>query len=74
MEFTDSCIAKDFHGRPQIFAAGRVVRMHAENCPQNDGAIDVVDACFYQTAATPPGYAVLLRLRSWTFCKDLELL
>lgn len=75
MTFTESCIAKDVHGVPQIFRAGQRVRLHAASCPQIDGAESTVRYCFWQNQchAGSEGMAVLLEEFSWTFCRDLEL-
>lgn len=76
MTFTDSCIAKDVHGEPQIFRAGQRVRLHADNCPQIDGAIATVKLCFWQNNSHPEGngLAVLMNEYSWAFCRHLEVL
>lgn len=72
--FADSCIAKDYRGEPQIFRAGRCVRLHDPSCPQIDGKVDAVRSCFYQnqTLSGPDALAVLLVNHSWIYCSNLE--
>jgi hypothetical protein len=75
--FTDSCIAKDVRGEPQIFRRGATVRLHAPTCPQIDGVTDTVRACFYQAILADRrehGLAVLLDNHSWEYCRNLETL